>query len=84
MKTAMQELIKEFQDLKKTLLYPSSFKAVDECIDLCYAKLELEKQQIIDACNFGYYEGCAYMSDIKSKYESFEQYYDEKFKNEKL
>ena len=46
--------------------------------------LEMEKQQIIDACNFGYYEGCAYMSDIKSKYESFEQYYDEKFKNEKL
>ena len=51
MKTAVQELIKEFQDLKKTLLYPSTFKAVDECIDLCYAKLEMEKQQMIDAGN---------------------------------
>lgn len=55
---AVQELIKEFQDLKKTLLYPSSFKAVDECIDLCYAKLELEKQQIIDAVEWNYKSNC--------------------------
>ena len=57
MKTAVQELIKEFQDLKKTLLYPSTFKAVDECIDLCYAKLEMEKQQMIDACNSNFTYG---------------------------
>jgi hypothetical protein len=44
--TAVEQLIKEIQELKKTLLYPSSFKAVDECIDLCYAKLEMEKQQL--------------------------------------
>ena len=45
MKTAIQELIQEVEELKKTLLYPSSFKAIDSCIDLCYSKLELEKQQ---------------------------------------
>ena len=41
---------------------------------------EMEKQQIIDACYFAYNEGCSYMSDGKTEFESFEQYYDETFK----
>ncbi len=40
---------------------------------------ELEKQHIIDACYFAYNEGCSYMSDGKTEFESFEQYYDETF-----
>ena len=47
--TAIQELISEFQDLKKTKLYEKSFKAIDDCIDLAYSKIETENQQIIDA-----------------------------------
>ena len=70
--TAVGELIKEFQDLKKTLLYPSSFKAVDECIDLCYAKLEMEKQQIEDAF---YTEQIDEFGDEVT----FEDYYNETF-----
>ena len=42
---------------------------------------EMEKQQIIDACYFAYNEGCSYMYDGKTEYESFEQYYNETFKN---
>jgi hypothetical protein len=71
--TAVKELIKEFQELKKTLLYPSSFKAVDECIDLCYAKLEMEKQQIIDAYIEGGRKGFNEFAD------DYEQYYNETF-----
>ncbi len=41
---------------------------------------EMEKQQIIDACYFAYNEGCSYMSDGKTEYDSFEQYYNETFK----
>ena len=40
---------------------------------------ELEKQQIIDACYFAYNEGCSYMTDGKTEYESFEQYYTETY-----
>lgn len=43
--------------------------------------LELEKQQIIDACYFAYNEGCSYMTDGKTEYESFEQYYTETYEN---
>lgn len=35
----IEELIKEMQDLKKTKLYQESFKAIEDCIHLAYAKL---------------------------------------------
>lgn len=40
---------------------------------------ELEKQQIIEACYFAYNEGCSYMSDGKTEFDSFEQYYTETY-----
>jgi hypothetical protein len=43
---------------------------------------EMEKQQIIEACYFAYNEGCSYMCDGKTEYESFEQYYNETFKKQ--
>ena len=72
--TAVEELIKEIQELKKTLIYPSSFKAIDNCIDLCYAKLELEKQQI-----FGAYV-VANGELIEHSIPRAEQYYNETYK----
>jgi hypothetical protein len=39
--------------LKKTKLYEKSFKAIDDCIDLAYSKLETEKQHIINAVENG-------------------------------
>lgn len=45
MKTAIELLILEFEELKKTKLYENSFKAIDDCIDLAYSKVELEKKQ---------------------------------------
>ena len=48
-KTPLKQLIDEMQDLKKTKIFNNSLKAIDECIDLAYAKLEIEKEQIIKA-----------------------------------
>jgi hypothetical protein len=46
--TPIQELINEFELLKKTKLYQGSFKAIDDCIHLAYAKIEVEKFEIIE------------------------------------
>ena len=50
-KTSLKQLINEMQDLKKTKIFNNSFKAIDDCIDLAYANLEIEKEQIIEAGN---------------------------------
>lgn len=46
--TAIEELIQEFEELKKTKLYKDSFKAIDDCIFLAYNKLPKQKETIID------------------------------------
>jgi hypothetical protein len=38
---------------------------------------EMEKQQIIDACDVGFDDGCGFIEDIK--YKDGEQYYKETF-----
>jgi hypothetical protein len=43
--TAVRELISEMEQLKETKLYTGSFKAIEDCLCLAYAKLEMEKQQ---------------------------------------
>lgn len=45
MKTAMQQLIEEMESLKNL----SSENVLNDCIHLAYAKLPIEKQQIIYA-----------------------------------
>lgn len=45
--TAIEELIKDFELLKKTKLYEHSFKSIDDCIVLAYAALEKEKVEIM-------------------------------------
>jgi hypothetical protein len=47
--TAIQELITEMEQLKETKLYTGSFKAIEDCLSLAYAKLEKEEEQIVDA-----------------------------------
>ena len=76
--TAVQELILEFQELKKTKLYETSFKAIADCINLAIAKLELEKQQIIGARLTAPSELITYS---KTTYlDEAEEYYNETFK----
>jgi len=72
--TAIQELISEFQELKNTKIFNNSIKSIDECIDLAYLKLEMEKQKIIDA----YIKGSDYI--LPGKQEA-EQYYNENYEN---
>jgi len=51
--TVLEELIKEFEELKKTKLYENSFKSIDDCIFLLYTKkkhfeyLEFQEKQRI-------------------------------------
>jgi hypothetical protein len=50
--TTIEKLIEEFEELKKTKLYASSFKSIDDCIFLAeYSKKE-EKRQIICGINY--------------------------------
>lgn len=44
--TALQELIKNFEELKKTKLYENSFKSIDDCIFLTINLLEKEKRYL--------------------------------------
>jgi predicted transcriptional regulator len=75
--TAVKELISEMEKLKETKLFHGSFKAIEDCIYLCYAKLEKEQQKIIDAWENGYEHG-ACVNEDENKYHGI-QYYKEKF-----
>lgn len=65
--TAIQELIAELK-----VLMPSLY-SINDCIHLAYAKLEKEKQQIIDAW---------IVEDNPLQKLKAEQYYNETFKSE--
>ncbi len=41
----LEELIQDFEKLKKYKLYPGSFKAIEDCIALAYHKLEEIKNE---------------------------------------
>ncbi len=71
--TAIQELISEFEELKKTKLYETSFKAIDDCIALAYNKLAMEKERIETAFDV------AYSFDHNNSDPSAEQYYDKTY-----
>jgi hypothetical protein len=43
---------------------------------------EMEKQQIIDAITIGFDEGCSYMHNGTTKFETGLQYYNETYNNE--
>ena len=44
--TAIDQLIKDMQELKKTKLYASSFKAIDDCIFLANYHKKTEIRQL--------------------------------------
>ena len=78
--TVIQELIQEMEELREDNIYPESFKAIDECIYLCYSKLEMEKEQIMNAWDDGQSDGatiCTQKADNPS-----EEYYNKTFKSE--
>jgi hypothetical protein len=77
MKTAIEQLISEFEELKKTKLYGTSFKALEDCINLSYAKLELEKQQITKGFDDGFKDNSRYQNP---NYRDSKQYYEQTFK----
>lgn len=89
--TAIQELISELKALKQTKVLMPSLNAIDDCINLAYAKLEVEKQQIINCFDHGDLVGRASLvreinphDKVALKYPeiSAEEYYNETFKSE--
>jgi len=85
--TALQELISEFEELKKTKLYQTSFKAIDDCILLAYHKLAMEKEQMIE---FGFDTYCFISGIMKVPFEQIsenklnsEHNYNETYENSK-
>ena len=91
--TTIQELISEMEQLKETKLYTGSFKAIEDCLCLAYAKLEIEKQQIIDSFEQGDMVGRASIireinptDEIVLKYSEInaEQYFKKTFKQQEL
>jgi hypothetical protein len=78
--TAIHELISEMEQLKKTKLYTGSFKAIEDCLCLAYAKLEMEKQQIIDA-HGSKLKNSRGTSNFEYWYTG-EQYYNETYKKQ--
>jgi hypothetical protein len=50
--TAIDKLIVDMQELKKTKLYASSFKCIDDCLFLAEYYKKEERNQIIRAINY--------------------------------
>lgn len=50
--TAINKLIEDMQELKKTKLYASSFKCIDDCLFLAEYYKKEERNQIIRAINY--------------------------------
>jgi hypothetical protein len=56
-KTPIEELIQEMEILKSTKLYEGSFKAIEDCICLAWAKLEKEREYAKENYINGSYSG---------------------------
>ena len=82
MKTAVQEV---FSDLEK--LHPNLFNVYTtegkEFINHFHKYLAVEKEQIIDAQENGFTDGCRYTTGFEqTRWYDGEQYYNETFKSE--
>ena len=78
--TAIQELIAELEVLKQTKVLMHSLNAIDDCIHLAYAKLELENQQIKEAYTEGAFEKMRHLEGKEFMMPT--EYYNKTFKSE--
>lgn len=53
-----------------------------ELVQAYHRAKEMECIQIIDACSVAFTDGCAYISDHKTKFDSAQQYYSETYYSE--
>jgi hypothetical protein len=71
--TAIEWLIEQIENQRET-----GNTDLRTTLHFCDKAKEMEKKQIIDACDAGYDDGCGFIEDIK--YKDAEQYYKETFK----
>jgi len=76
--TAIQELISELKALKQTKVLMPSLNTIDDCINLAYAKIEVEKMQIVDSFEKGFLT----TQWDKTKENKSEEYYKKTYKSE--
>ena len=76
---SIDNLIKDMQELKKTKLYASSFKAIDDCIFLAEYQKKEERKQIIDTYIRAY--NSAKKSYFVGVQQMAEQYYKDNYEN---
>jgi hypothetical protein len=70
--TAVEWLIEQIENQRET-----GNTDLRTTLHFCDKAKEMEKQQIIDACDAGFHDGCGFVEDIK--YKDAEQYYKETF-----
>jgi hypothetical protein len=75
--TPLAQLIEEIESLRSSKIYINPNNIINDCIVLCYAHLEEEKQMVIDA----YKEGCQdNILDERTDKTRAEQYFNQNFK----
>jgi hypothetical protein len=75
--TPLAQLIEEIESLRSSKIYINPNNIINDCIVLCYAHLEEEKQMVIDA----YKEGCFdNILDERTDKTRAEQYFNQNFK----
>jgi hypothetical protein len=78
--TPMAQLIEEIESLRSSKIYINPNNIINDCIVLCYAHLEEEKQMVLNA----YCQGMNDCLDLKAgeeiEYEDELQYFNQNFK----
>jgi hypothetical protein len=72
--TPMAQLIEDLELLRKTSFTAQEHKLLNDCITLCYAKFNEEKQMVVDAWGEGN------LHDIKPTSIEAEQYFNQNYK----
>jgi hypothetical protein len=76
--TAVEQLINEMESLLEQP-YVNPKNALNDCINLAYNKLQMEKDQIIKTAQDNFYAGQDLANGYKIDWDSSEQYYNETY-----
>jgi hypothetical protein len=79
--TAVEWLVEQIESGKIEIVYSDKIHSIKCIPEIIQQAKELEKQQIKDACQQGFYDGLDMAKTKKSKFKSSEQYYNETFNN---
>jgi hypothetical protein len=79
--TAVEWFAEQIESGKIEIVYSDKIHSIKCIPEIIQQAKEMEKQQIIDACQQGFYDGLDMAKTKKSKFKSAEQYYNETYNN---